>query len=353
MSDRFDEVVANAFDFLHKSINELPSHPKYSVIHFYSAIELIVKARLLKEHWSLIVAKPENADRARFLSGDFQSIGLNEASDRLAKIADDGLSGDEIKCFDGLRRERNQMVHFAHTAQRNNEAASLEMQRVIAEHAKGWLHLRRLLAGRWNSHFAAHTGQINSLDQEMKQQTKSLEPKFILLTDDLEHATSQGEHFVSCPSCNFKSFEGQHPASIGEGNCWTCGLSASFLSVACSSPNCTVDLTLLGSYDSCTICGHSYTPEEVRSALSSAALLAQRSPFEVDEPVSASCGDCGDFETVIELKNGSWFCSNCFEFSEHVGQCEWCTGYSTRVPEHSYLVGCSQCEGRAGHEKDD
>ena len=46
MSERFDDVVRNAFDFLGRSIDELEKHPKYSVIHFYSAIELFVKARL-------------------------------------------------------------------------------------------------------------------------------------------------------------------------------------------------------------------------------------------------------------------------------------------------------------------
>ena len=72
MSERFDDVVRNAFDFLGRSIDELEKHPKYSVIHFYSAIELFVKARLLKEHWALIVMKPDQADKAKFLRGDFQ-----------------------------------------------------------------------------------------------------------------------------------------------------------------------------------------------------------------------------------------------------------------------------------------
>ena len=96
MNERFDDVVRNAFDFLRRSIDELETHPKYSVIHFYSAIELFVKARLLKEHWTLIVTRPEQADRAKFQRGDFQSVGLKEASGRLEKVVADGLLDEEL-----------------------------------------------------------------------------------------------------------------------------------------------------------------------------------------------------------------------------------------------------------------
>jgi hypothetical protein len=130
MSERFDDVVRNAFDFLVRSIDELERYPKYSVIHFYSAIELFVKARLLKEHWTLIVAKPDVADKAKFQRGDFQSVGLKDANERLTKITADGLLDEELKCFDGLRQERNQMVHFAHAAQGDGDAAAKEMDRI-------------------------------------------------------------------------------------------------------------------------------------------------------------------------------------------------------------------------------
>ena len=36
----FDSIVRNAIDFLETSLAELETRPKYSVINFYSAIEL-------------------------------------------------------------------------------------------------------------------------------------------------------------------------------------------------------------------------------------------------------------------------------------------------------------------------
>uniref|UniRef100_E6QVY9 HEPN domain-containing protein n=1 Tax=mine drainage metagenome TaxID=410659 RepID=E6QVY9_9ZZZZ len=45
----FGKLVDNAFDFLDKAGREFKSEPKYSVIHFYAALELFLKARLLHE----------------------------------------------------------------------------------------------------------------------------------------------------------------------------------------------------------------------------------------------------------------------------------------------------------------
>ena len=53
----FDSVVRNAIDFITTAIIELKEKPKYSVINFYTALELFFKARVLKEHWTLIVKK--------------------------------------------------------------------------------------------------------------------------------------------------------------------------------------------------------------------------------------------------------------------------------------------------------
>ena len=53
----FNRLVENAFDFLFKAISEIEGQPKYSVIHFYAAVELFVKARLMKEHWSLVISQ--------------------------------------------------------------------------------------------------------------------------------------------------------------------------------------------------------------------------------------------------------------------------------------------------------
>ena len=48
--DIFDSLARNAFDFLERGIGEFDKTPKYSVIHFCAAVEMLLKARLMKEH---------------------------------------------------------------------------------------------------------------------------------------------------------------------------------------------------------------------------------------------------------------------------------------------------------------
>ena len=81
----FDAVVNNGILFLNSSVNNLSTSPKSSLIDLYTAIELFFKARLMKEHWSLIISKPESAVKQKFESGDFHSVYLEQAHTRLKK----------------------------------------------------------------------------------------------------------------------------------------------------------------------------------------------------------------------------------------------------------------------------
>lgn len=75
----FDSLVRNAIDFLNRAIDELQENPKYSVVHFFAAIEIFLKARLLLEHWSLVHEEPGRANLTSFFQGDFRSVSLQEA----------------------------------------------------------------------------------------------------------------------------------------------------------------------------------------------------------------------------------------------------------------------------------
>ncbi|MCK9487882.1 MAG: hypothetical protein M0Q42_00490 [Xanthomonadales bacterium] len=349
----FDSLIRNAFDFLGRSIDDLQAHPKYSVINFYSAVELLLKARLLKEHWSLIVAKPDEADKAKFLRGDFKSVALDEANKRLAKIVGDGLTDDELKCFNGLRKERNQMVHFAHAALGDGDEARKEMERIVSDHAKGWLHLRRLLTGRWVKHFEEYAGSIGDMDYRMREQTKALEPKFLLLTDVIADAERAGCHFMECPSCRFNSFEVGKPVWVGVGKCLTCGFSSPVITLECVDEDCGRPILLTESRESCPVCNHDYDPEEVDSVLDEHKKIRETHYQDPGDFNRVDCGMCDGYETVVCLDTDEWFCTDCFDIEEHVGQCEWCSDYSTHMPQDTFLSGCGRCEGRLGHEKDD
>ena len=87
-SDKFfDSLVSNAIDFLSRSIADLKKHPKYSVINFCVGFEIFLKARLIKEHWALVVTKPETAMVEQFRAGNFHSVSMEDAIRRLKNVA--------------------------------------------------------------------------------------------------------------------------------------------------------------------------------------------------------------------------------------------------------------------------
>src|SRR5437867_1497094 len=140
----FDLLVKNAIDFLERAIAEIEERPKYSIINFFSAVELIFKARLMTEHWSLVIAKPENANLRKFKEGDFQSVNLDQTVARLKNISGENFTDHELRTFETLRKHRNKLVHFFHPASvENPDAVTLEV--AVVELCRGWWFLHRLL----------------------------------------------------------------------------------------------------------------------------------------------------------------------------------------------------------------
>ncbi|KMP11759.1 hypothetical protein UR09_02475 [Candidatus Nitromaritima sp. SCGC AAA799-A02] len=96
MNTYTENIIQNAFDFFEEALElfdeEEPRKFKFVVLHTAICVELILKARLQKEHWSLISTKPDKAKRDAFDKGDFQSVNINEALDRLKKISSIDLS---------------------------------------------------------------------------------------------------------------------------------------------------------------------------------------------------------------------------------------------------------------------
>lgn len=130
--DIFNSLTSNAFDFLERGIAEFDTSPKYSVIHFCAAVEMLLKARLMREHWSLIVSKPEQANLEKFMAGDFISVTMNETRIRLRDIANEDIPDDAFCSFRELTTHRNKMIHFFHSDMDREQTKSL----IVAEHCR-------------------------------------------------------------------------------------------------------------------------------------------------------------------------------------------------------------------------
>jgi|GEM_PF-263265 len=346
-----NRLVRNALDFLSRSIFDLEDYPKYSIINFYTAVELFVKARLMAEHWSLVVAKRQEPDWAKFITGDFQSVSLEEAATRLEKAARSGLFEHEIKAFNHVRTHRNKVVHFFHEAHSVNE--NEELRRSIAkQQLTAWYLLHCVLTVRWKDVFAPWTQQIAELDSKVRKHHTYLQIVFDHSKLDLTDLKAKGLLIEVCPSCAFESQS--HEPELNElysAECRVCGLSQQCVSIAC--PNCDTRVVFRNEgFASCESCGKSLEPDALAEAIIDPAEAHYAAKDGDDSLQPGNCSDCDGFHTVVQLGE-TCFCTSCFGQFDKLEWCEWCNEANTGDMEHSYFSGCNFCEGQADWTRDD
>ena len=342
----FDSLVINAIDFLKVSVAELKERPKYSVINFCSSIELFLKARLLKEHWSLIVSKPENADIFSFQAGDFKSVTIKEAIKRLNNIANQRLTPKEKECFDQIRQQRNKLVHFF-DKKYSGKQYTRTIDKIMIEQYKGWFYLHELLVHKWKDEFSHYAKEIRNLNRLMHSHREFLKTKFDFLKPKIERKKKSGMTFNECLACYFESAQEEEICSpLFYNDCLVCNTNQWFLKVPCPNNDCYSEIFVFDSGEcDCEVCGEHISIEYLLGMYG-----GHVSPDEVGiVPDVAVCQECEYYPgSVVPLDNEDWLCLNCLLTFHQVEQCEWCGEWIVGAGENTYLVGCSNCSGRLG-----
>jgi len=350
----FNRLVKNALDFLSKAISELQEYPKYSVIHFHAAVELFVKARLMAEHWTLVVAKRQEPDLDKFISGDFQSVSLDEAAVRLSKVVRSGLSKQELQAFRDVTKHRNKMVHFFHEAHTDEENDEVK-QSIVKQQLNAWYFLNRLLTVQWKEVFESWSEKIATIDDAFRQLHEFLQVVFEKLSPEIEKLKSQGIQFEKCLSCGFVSQENEDEiGSIYESSCLVCGLTERCLKIVC--PECSSKVIFENEgFTTCDSCGKKFEPEDVADILIDDAAAHIAAKGGDDSWDLGNCSVCDGYHTVVRTENDEYICASCFEVFKSLEWCKWCNEPNTGDMEPSYLAGCSHCDGKLGwdREKDD
>lgn len=350
--DLFSRLVDNALDFLSRSIDDFERFPKYSVIHFHTAVELLVKARLMSEHWSLVVSKRQEPDWEKFVAGDFQSVSLDEAATKLEKAARSGLSNPELQAFREVRKHRNKMVHFFHEA--HSVAENDELRRTIArEQLNAWYLLHRLLTGRWKDVFEAWSRQISEINARLRKHHTFLQVVFEHLKPEIKRRERDGFLFKYCPSCGFISQQHEQAVEdIYESVCLVCWLKEKCLAIECPDCGRSVDFANEG-FSTCGSCGKHLEPEHVVDVLIDDEAVHIAAMDGDDSWDLGNCSNCDSYQTVVRIADDKYICASCFEEFESLQSCEWCNELNTGDMEHSYIAGCNHCEGKVGWERDD
>ncbi len=350
--EMFNRLVENAFDFLFKAIFEIKAQPKYSVIHFYAAVELFLKARLMDEHWSLVISKKQEADWEKFISGDFQSVTLTEAANKLKKVVRSGLSNAEIAAFKNVANDRNKMVHFFHVAHSEEESDKFKRD-IVKKQLKAWFFLHQLLINKWKAEFSSWDEKISEIDKELKKLHAFLQVIFDNLESKIEDNKKKGVLYKKCHSCCYDAQElSEEKNIIYEAKCLVCGLVEKCLNIQCPECGGTVAIKE-GGFGECQSCAKHFESEDIAGQLIDGG-AAHIAAMEGDNSWGmGNCSDCDGYHTVVRTEKDEWICASCLGVFESLEVCGWCNELNTGDMEHSYVAGCNYCGGMAGWHKDD
>ncbi len=326
LDEVFTALVTNGFDFFVRSTHELAKDQKFSIAHFATGVELLLKAALFHEHWTLIATEPHNCAWTGVKDGTVRTI---QASDLCAAITSTTGTplNHEKTAFESVFKHRNRVLHWAP----NGDLAA-----TVAEQCLAWHHLRALLKGPWKEPFGPFQKRIDEVEKLLRAHRQYLQVRYEQHEKKLKGMEKAGR-ILTCPTCGFRAGVAEKGAErVVSFECLVCGFSASAARVACDALYALDDLPVAN----CE-CGERHDRQELVDALD----LSDPK----DDPDRGYCGECLDSDETVVPDGGSYVCVGCgarFDF-EHVTSCEWCNerwfGWDS---EGSYLSGCEHCDGR-------
>jgi len=95
-----------------ESASDHPDNPLFACIHACMGLELIFKAILAQEHWTLIYDSPEAAVKATQKQGPQATIGCLAALERLQSVCGVHFKEKDLNAVRSINRIRNEAVHF-------------------------------------------------------------------------------------------------------------------------------------------------------------------------------------------------------------------------------------------------
>jgi len=347
----FDSIVINAFDFIGEAVSVFKRSPKLSAIHFFTATELLLKARLVREHWSLLFVRLEDASASKLSHGDLQSVGLKDAHKRLIEIAQADFPPLAFEAFESLRKRRNQLVHFYSPAGLSAAKSPVRLE-IIREQCRAWHYLYELLTRQWKDQFVDHADAIDEAARQMRRHKEYLGVRFAELKAEIKLRVATGAKQHKCYVCDQKALiENPGPGAVHPATCLVCERDTTVLTTTCS---CTKTLILIGEGFGTCKCGEQYTPKSLADLLHG----DNYNPAKGEESDRATCTACECFEckSVIPF-DGGYFCTSCFVVWDEskIGHCGYCGDRYAGEIEDSYLEGCPNCDGHLAHvmAKDD
>ncbi|MXG35542.1 hsdR, partial [Escherichia coli] len=190
LSPDVQALINNGLEFLDKAREELEaSKAKFSVVSFWTAVEILLKVPLVHEHWSLVCSKKTTPKKQAYRNGDFQSITYEETRSLLRDVLEKPLPPDTHNAFEKVRKHRNRVVHFYHSA-----FTYADQEQIQKEQADAWFALNRFMRDQWLSIFDEPLTLKRALDEDgmLRNSLFYADAKFRYLKPELDGLKKQG-----------------------------------------------------------------------------------------------------------------------------------------------------------------
>jgi hypothetical protein len=341
----FENLVRNGIDFLTKAISQLESEPKHSVVNFYTAVEIFLKAPLVHEHWTLVVVDRE-LNRQNYEAGDFLSVSFDDACTRLATALKKPLQSTAKEAFDKVRKHRNRMVHFYHSGINGKQREEIKL-----EQAQAWFELNRFIIDTWREEFKPFQSEFRRMERDLINNNHYAKAKFDSLKKKIDGMKKGGHIFEDCRGCGTSALHVEEDVqNLLLCNCMVCFHSEKRVKLDC--PACGETNQNLVAYEGfkCTKCAHKVPDDDLFDLLDQNPVRGTK--HDVDSHTPANCDECQSYHSVCEYEDG-YLCTNCLTYFDRLEKCECCGDSMTGSSENTYAMGCEHCDGYADNSGDD
>jgi hypothetical protein len=343
-----DELFSSAVEFFESSIDLFIPNPKFSIIHFAIALELMLKTKLAHQDLSLLLAEPDTFDTEKFKSGDFVSVNAANIVREINNISPKEITKREKRVYNEVFFHRNKIIHYFHGGLDSSESRNEILQKIL----QAWYFLNlKITDWKDRGFLSRHYSSIYRLQRKMGVLSEYSSSIYEFVKDDLKQKEMNGVDIQKCDVCSqLSSFEEKvyFPGTIFREVIYLCAVCSTpkhKIFVVC--PECAHFDEFFGMNEktlNCAECGHSIDDD-----LESASGI----DWDIKTSRTVYCPSCG-LDTVIVDGDNFYVCLHCGNYGANTDCCEWCNSeFFSFDSEGSYVDGCSLCEGIVGHRKDD
>jgi primosomal protein N' len=289
MADELElTLIKNAEDFLVEAVKYAKAASsrdwKYAVLHLWTALELLLKALLEEEHWSLLFEDVHKASRKKLSEGGFHTVRFDTALDRIRGIAEVELEEKDLRYLKQLRELRNRAIHF--TLKLNVEQAKSLVARGISVF---------LTLEQQHLHETPDKSLEYEINQTLRDFHKYVDERLRTLEPELKSSDQPHRWFRMCRECT------QETLVLGDEGvvCLFCGNELDFVDLAEHSE---------GSLGPCPECDDGILAFVLLNN-DEGRVICPKCGFETEENFNEECGRCGK---EFWNKDGDPMCRECW-----------------------------------------